>query len=486
MDHDQWMAMQGLTEPCSGGRQTKLVLHREIGPGHSTIHRFNNTSALSDPIQHGIQGNEVGNILRGVKSCPYLPCPPLIGRPQDGGEFAVIHAHTRAAVERPIAGYGKRSRHRYKVILGREFRTQDSKDDQHKARAKARHMIHPETYVKFTNMSTRTFEELQDAVRAAMSVNDESALSLCAVELDALGTTEARALAENVRGVADLWSGNYTAALEHYQRAIVLYEELDDRGGVARSNVNIGTVYLSTGNYTAAFENYQRALEVHQELGNLDSVANVSMGIGTVHSKTGNFQAALESHHRGLAQYKESGNRHGEANIYTCIGNVLSDTGNYPSALDYHHRSLAIHEEQGNRIGVALATSGIGLVHNRIGNYAAALEHYHRVLALYEELGNSPGLAFITSNIGNVHGNAGNLPAALVHHRRALALFEELGDQSGVAGALANITSTLEKSGLYSDAEEQLQKLDAMQIVVPGMITTIEQTRAALQEHNGN
>jgi adenylate cyclase len=335
-------------------------------------------------------------------------------------------------------------------------------------------------------MTTRTFEELQDAIHAALSHTNDKALLQCAAELDALGTVKAGALASNTRGTTEHWYGNHTAALEHYQRALVLFEDLGDLEGVARSAGNIGTVHQSIGNYLEALEHYYRSMDALDKLGNRALAAIVSMGIGDVHAKTRNFPAALESYHHALAYHKERDNRDGEANISTCIGNVLCYTGSYPEALEHHHRALAIHEDSGNRIGMAFANTGIGLVHYRAGNYSVALENYHRALVVHEELCNRTELAVITTNIGNTHGNAGNLQEALEYFHRAMALFEEIGDQTSAAAVLANITAALEKSGFRSEAEKQLEKLDAVQIVVPSMVITREQTRASIQENKGD
>ncbi|HLP27961.1 MAG TPA: adenylate/guanylate cyclase domain-containing protein [Candidatus Didemnitutus sp.] len=335
-------------------------------------------------------------------------------------------------------------------------------------------------------MNVRTLGELEDAVRVAKGISDTKTLLQCAVELDALGTTQARASSANARGIAELLSDNYAGALEFFHAALSLLDELGDRSGVARATGNIGSVYLGTGNYKAAHENYHRSLEVHTALGNLNGVAVMSMGIGNVYKETGDFATALEFYHHALQLYKECNDPIGEAGVSRGIANVHSATGNYPVALEFYHRALNLHEELGDRRGVALVTSSIGLVDNRTGHYAEALEHYHRALAVLEELGAQQDIAQVCSNIGSVHGNTGNNSAALEYFRRALPLFEEMGDQSGVAGVTSNITSALAHSGSFAEAEEHLQKLDAMDILVPGIILTREQTRAILQEQTGN
>jgi adenylate cyclase len=338
----------------------------------------------------------------------------------------------------------------------------------------------------FATMNTRTLEELEDAVRVAKGIGDTQALSQCAVELSALGTTQARALSANARGIAAMFADKHADALECYDVALGLYQELGDRSGAARVIGNIGSVQLELGSFKEALENYQRALDVHIERGERNSVAIMSMGIGNVHRSTDNYSAALEWYHRALQIYKECEDRMGEAGVSKGIGNVHSSTGNYPAALEFYHRALHLHEEQGDRLGAARVTASIGLVYNRFGNYDAALEQYHRALAVHDELGTRSDIAMVCSNIGSVHGNTNNHTAALEYFRRALPLFEEMGFQLGVAGVTSNIASALAHSGSLTEAEALLHTLDAMEINVPGIVLTREEARASLQEQTGN
>ncbi len=338
----------------------------------------------------------------------------------------------------------------------------------------------------FAPMNTRTFEELENAIRVAKGISDTQALLQCAVELSALGTTPARALSANARGIAALFSDNYAEALECYDVALSLYEEMGDRGGVARVTGNIGSVQLQIGNFKEALENYQRALEVHTERDERNSIAIMSTGIGSVHKSTGDYAAALDWYHRALQHYRERDDRIGEAGVSRGIANVHSDTGNYPLALEFFHRALSLHEEYGDRVGAARITASIGLVYNRIGDYTAALEHYHRALAFHEEHGTRSDIAMVCSNIGTVLGNTDDHTSALGYYRRALPIYEELGDQHGVAGVTCNIASALAHSGSSSEAEVLLQTLDAMENFVPGIELTRKQTRAILQERTGD
>jgi len=374
-------------------------------------------------------------------------------------------------------------------------------------------------------MSTRTFEELKEAVDKATPLNDASALIRCAEELDALGTREADALAAQAQGVADYLRGNYQAALEHYHRALDIHEELGDRCGVARVTVNIanvqnstasypaalehynlalaiynelgeragvagvigniGNVHGSSGNYSAALEHFHRALAIHEELDDRGGVARVTINIGLVHASTCDYPAALEHYHRALAEVEAMGDRSSVASVTMNIGNVQTSTGNYPAALEHLHRALAIHEEIGDRRNVALVAGNIGNVHFFTGNYPAALEYYHRMQATCEELGDDSNVANVTGQLGVLCFFHGNYPAAVEHFHRALAMHERLGHSDGVARDTGFLVNALIQLGKHSEGEVLLQKMDTMPINDPRIVVSREQYRASLQEHHG-
>jgi len=292
----------------------------------------------------------------------------------------------------------------------------------------------------------RTFEQISADVGAATNINNAATLMRLATELDELATPEATALAHRARGWACYCTGDYPAALEHYNSALVLYHELGNRSGVATVTGNIGVVSDSTGDYPAALEHFNSALVLFHELGNRSGVASV----------TGN------------------------------IGIVYNDTGDYPAALEHYNSALALHNELGNRSGVASVTGNIGIVYDITGDYPAALEHFNSALALHHELGNRRGVARATGNIGNVYGSTGNYPAALEHFNSALALFHELGNRSGVAGVTGNILLALLSTDDVDGARRTLTTLDELPVDNPRVAIEREMRRAEIHVLDGD
>jgi len=332
----------------------------------------------------------------------------------------------------------------------------------------------------------RTFEEIKVNVDQAVRSNNAEALLGYATELDVMGTPQAEAAASSSRGWVQFLRGDHSSALEHYDRALSLYEELGDRKGVASVTSSIGIVHKSTGNYPAALSHYHRALALIEELGDRSGVARVTGNIGVVLKSSGDYPAALSHFHCALAIHEELGDRKGAARVSNNIGSVYRSTGDYPAALEHYHRALALHEEQVDRSGVASVTNNIGIVHFSTGDYPAALLHYHRALALHEELGDRQYMAGAISNIGSVHASTGDYPAAFEHLHRALALYEVLGERSGVALVTGNIVAAYVSVGSNAEAQVLLQAMDAMQIDDPVVRIQREGQRATLQQRSGD
>jgi adenylate cyclase len=312
----------------------------------------------------------------------------------------------------------------------------------------------------------RAFEEIQADIDHAASINDADALLRCAAELDGIGTRAAEASAHTARGRARYLRADYSTSMEHYDCALKLYEELEDRNSIARVMTNVGSVHSYTGDPTAALDQFHRALAIFEELGDRKGVATVTGNIGNAHMSAGDFMAALEHYHRAVALYTELGIRSGVASVTGNTGMVLERTGDFPAALEHYRHALALHEELGDRSSIARVTGSIGSLHFATGDYPTALDQFHRALAIYEELDDRKGMATVTGNIGQVYASTGDQPRALEYFHRALAVHEEIGDRRGAASVTGSIGIVCGMSGDHHSALEFLHRARALHEVL--------------------
>ncbi|MFH1321965.1 MAG: tetratricopeptide repeat protein [Bacteroidota bacterium] len=267
--------------------------------------------------------------------------------------------------------------------------------------------------------------------------------------------------------------GNYPLALEHYNKALKISEQLTDKKNIATTLGNIGLVSWQQGNYTKALEYYFKALKTFEELNDKQHIATAHGNIGLIYADQGDYPKTLEYYFKALKTFEELNNKQHIASALGNIGLVYWNHGDSQKALEYFFKALKIDEEIGNRNGIAADLDNIGLVYNNQGDYPKALEYYFKALKIDEELGNKSGIAIDLGNIGNVYKNQGNLSTddsvrqvnyskALECLFEALKMNETLGNKYNIAGWLGNIGSLYTQQKKYPEAERYL--LQALEV----------------------
>src|SRR5207247_8088087 len=89
-------------------------------------------------------------------------------------------------------------------------------------------------------------------------------------------------------------NGEHTAALQHFSRAVELFEELDKRIGGYKSSaldnlISIGEVHYDLGDYRKALDYYGKVLLAAEERGYMNLLQSALNDMGIVYM----YQAAL-------------------------------------------------------------------------------------------------------------------------------------------------------------------------------------------------
>ena len=332
----------------------------------------------------------------------------------------------------------------------------------------------------------RTIEEISADLKIANANNKSADLQRLAEELVALGTPNALANAELVFGNVVALGSDFQKALQHYNKALGLLEELGDTKGTAYCRNNIGNLYNELGDHAQALEYFNRALATFTDLADQTGIALITGNIGNAFNKSREYQKALEFYTRALAVHEEMSDLASVARITGNLGVVYSSVGDYPKALALYLRSLAALEERDNRSGIASVTGNIGNVYGEIGDHLTALEYYNRSLVMFREIGNLAGVARMAGEIGSAHDDLGDSKLAIENYKYALSIFEQLGVGAGVAFVTDNLIDTLLRQGLDDEASVLLDKQEKYLLERSQQRQHHYCNRAVLEIHLGN
>ncbi|MGK5551456.1 tetratricopeptide repeat protein [Actinomadura kijaniata] len=220
--------------------------------------------------------------------------------------------------------------------------------------------------------------------------------------------------------------GEYEQALKWYQSSLLIFEESDDRPGMAYNYHQFGILAQEQGEYEQALKWYQRSLILKEELGDRPGIAASYHQLGILAQEQGQYEQALKWYQRSLPIFEESDNRPGMAHSYHQLGILAQGQGQYEQALKWYQRSLILKEELGDRSGVARSHGNLGMIAQEQGEYEQALEWYQRSLTIFEELDNRPGMAKGYGQIGSLFTQTGQFEKAVGYSVRSLVLSLQL------------------------------------------------------------
>jgi tetratricopeptide (TPR) repeat protein/tRNA A-37 threonylcarbamoyl transferase component Bud32 len=220
---------------------------------------------------------------------------------------------------------------------------------------------------------------------------------------------------------------DYKKAVEIYRRMKSIYQEENDRKGIAKCTHGIATCLNYQGNKNIALNHYQEALNIYRELGEMKEAVLTTLSIGTLNAQSGYRAKALEIFIEAAKISETYKLEFYTAVSFNRIGRLYAGMNDYKNALHYYQKSLALYKKIDDTPGVVALMINIGSVHKALKQYDKALDCFHQALHLKTQMdrGLREGASEILLNIGRVFFEKNDLHQAMENYQKAL----ELGKQ---------------------------------------------------------
>lgn len=235
-------------------------------------------------------------------------------------------------------------------------------------------------------------------------------------------------------GNANIVLGNYKNAASFFNKAKTEFQKLLDaddenkkaKNGLARSLASLGVIYSQEGNYYVALENYQSALKLYQEIGDKNSISKAYNNIGVVYKSQLNPTKALEYFKKALKIQQEIGEQTVPVTL-TNIGVIYFEQNNFKEALNYYNKAKKGFETIDNKRGFALLNNYLGDYYKKQNDTNQAISYYNLSLKLYEEIQNKFGASLALYNLGQLYCEQKKYAEAMIFATKSLAYAKEIG-----------------------------------------------------------
>lgn len=200
------------------------------------------------------------------------------------------------------------------------------------------------------------------------------------------------------KGVIYYIVGRAEEALRHYKKSIKILNDVDDvlPGIIANNHINTAIVYMSIGQTDKALEYFTGAEQIYIETNDLAGLAHLYLNMGVMY-----FSFDLESslHYHTLAKnnYKKLNVETKYAQSLGYVADIFRLKKEYEQAEIYYNKALGILDNQDFVFGKITALSGLGILYRDIGRYNESVDLLKQALEYSQKI-DALELQVITSN----------------------------------------------------------------------------------------
>jgi class 3 adenylate cyclase/tetratricopeptide (TPR) repeat protein len=290
--------------------------------------------------------------------------------------------------------------------------------------------------------------------------------------LEAAGDRRALAGARAQLGVMELNLGRMAECRSELERALVLFRELEDEAGQARTLEMLAMNAWMVGAVSDTERYVDAALPQLRRLGDRGTELSALLSLAAVRSAHGGWEACEPAFRQALELAQATGARGAEAYVRAAAAEFAIPLGLYGLAAEQAGIALDIAREIGHREWTALALAGRGRVLRACGDCAGARRVHEEMLETARELGTSLWTADALGNLGEDLLQAGDDEAAARYLAEAIA---KAG--GGIKHALRPLIARAELALRAGRAEDALAAARRVAALAPEMRVFVAEAR---------
>ena len=247
-------------------------------------------------------------------------------------------------------------------------------------------------------------------------------------------------------------------AEQHYQQALDIKIEFNDRYEQARTYHQLGRVAQEQRQWQQAEQHYQQALDIKIEFNDRYSQASTYHQLGRVAQEQRQWQQAEQHYQQALDIYIEFNDRYSQAGTYHNLGIVAQEQRQWQQAEQHYQQALDIKIEFNDRYEQARTYHQLGIVAQEQRQWQQAEQHYQQALDIDIEFNDRYEQARTYHQLGRVAQEQRQWQQAEQHYQQALDIDIEFNDRYSQAGTYHNLGIVAQEQRQWQQAEQHYQQ----------------------------
>jgi CHAT domain-containing protein/Tfp pilus assembly protein PilF len=304
-------------------------------------------------------------------------------------------------------------------------------------------------------------KQLSDLVLEKIRVDTREALRLADAALLIAGKLrgkEVLALGLRTKANALYASGDNRAAVEHHEKAIEIYEALENQKEAARTLSSSIQPLILLGEYDRAFAASERSREIFTRLGERRRIASLDNNVGNILHRQDRFDVAISYYERAYKTLSEYQDWERVAITLHNMAMCLISLNDFTKSLDCYQKSRELCERYGMPLLRDQADYNIAYLYYFRGEYSRAIEMLFATRRACEATGDAYHLALCHLDLSEIYLELNLSEEAREMAREGFLRFEKLGMGYEAAKTLANEAIAYGQQGKTVHALERFTK----------------------------
>ena len=303
------------------------------------------------------------------------------------------------------------------------------------------------------------FERLSGHPESAGDLLSKSLALLDGPELTDCDTRSERAFILIEMADIALSAGERQEARQFLEKSLALYQELNNRWGMANALEQLSTVAWNLGANDEARQFAEESLTLRQTLGDQRGVADSLDRLGLI-ALMGPNQEEIETSRRLLSEsitlYEELGDPAKIAVPTGNLGSAFLNSGDFVRARELYEQAVTIFSDYLGTHGVRgiFYRIMVGLAATHLGSYGEAEEHIHMGLGLAQEQADQRSIASAFLGMGRIALVRKDYAGAKQILGESIAIYRDIGQQETLSQALSVLSIADYALGDVADAEQ--------------------------------
>ncbi len=251
-------------------------------------------------------------------------------------------------------------------------------------------------------------------------------------------------------------NSNQHKALDYFNNGLNAATRTNDSLQIANIHYGMGYTNRLLSELPVALDHYLKALRIYEDLDDTWRIVNTHLSIANVYMVNEDDQKQAEYLDKAEALLIKKKDSIQLSNFYTNKGAIYDKRGQLDSAVVFikkgHHIAVKINDS--SAIGASL--SNLGLTYKHLNKNEEALKQFEASLNIFEVIGEPYELGVLYNNIGSTHSQMQNYELGRDAFKQSIVYAKQIGIQSLLLENYKNLAAMYGKSKSYKDQAEYL------------------------------